>query len=114
MLPWCLASAPRQTPTTSESMASAAARERYARKNEQDELERAFRTIDKKGDNKIDADELNQLFLALGHKVRRRQGSGLGHVPGPPRQRRTRGAAHAVAIRTDARSRRRSEGKWRT
>lgn len=51
-------------------MASAAARERYARKNEQDELERAFRTIDKKGDNKIDADELNQLFLALGHKVR--------------------------------------------
>ncbi len=50
-------------------MASAAARERYARKNEQDELERAFRTIDKKGDNKIDADELNQLFLALGHKV---------------------------------------------
>ena len=50
-------------------MASAAARERYARKNEQDELERAFRTIDKKGDDKIDADELNQLFLALGHKV---------------------------------------------
>lgn len=35
-------------------MASAAARERYARKNEQDELERAFRTIDKKGDDKID------------------------------------------------------------
>lgn len=52
-------------------MASAAARERYARKNEQDELERAFRTIDKKGDNKIDADELNQLFLALGHKAKR-------------------------------------------
>lgn len=52
-------------------MASAAARERYARKNEQDELERAFRTIDKKGDNKIDPDELNQLFLALGHKAKR-------------------------------------------
>lgn len=53
------------------SMASAAARERYARKNEQDELERAFRTIDKKGDDKIDADELHQLFLALGHKPKR-------------------------------------------
>ncbi len=52
-------------------MASAAARERYARKNEEDELERAFRTIDKKGDDKIDADELNQLFLALGHKAKR-------------------------------------------
>lgn len=52
-------------------MASAAARERYARKNEQDELERAFRTIDKKGDNLIDNDELNQLFLALGHKAKR-------------------------------------------
>lgn len=52
-------------------MASEAARQRYARKNEQDELERAFRTIDKKGDNKIDPDELNQLFLALGHKAKR-------------------------------------------
>ncbi len=52
-------------------MASAAARERYARKNEEDELERAFRTIDKKGDDKIDSDELNQLFLALGHKAKR-------------------------------------------
>lgn len=35
-------------------MASAAARERFARKNEQDELERAFRTIDRKSDDKID------------------------------------------------------------
>eukprot|EP00983_Pelagomonas_calceolata_P095156 1157974-Pelagomonas_calceolata.AAC.3 len=79
-------------------MATADARERYARKNEQDELERAFRTIDKKGDDKIDPEgrcsqhmhgglmcvllsyktlrtthytELDQLFLALGHKAKR-------------------------------------------
>eukprot|EP00955_Chlamydomonas_euryale_P114260 366262-Chlamydomonas_euryale.AAC.6 len=50
-------------------MASEEARQRYARKNEQDELERAFRTIDKDGDARIDAEELNQLFKALGHKV---------------------------------------------
>lgn len=52
-------------------MASAAARERYARKNEQAELERAFRTIDKKGDNQIDPDELRQLFVELNHKAKR-------------------------------------------
>ncbi len=45
-------------------MASAAARERYARKNEQDELERAFRTIDKKGDDKIDAEGVKKLQRA--------------------------------------------------
>lgn len=50
-------------------MASEEARQRYARKNEQDELERAFRTIDKSGDNRIDHQELQELFLALGHKV---------------------------------------------
>lgn len=52
-------------------MASAAARERYARKNEQNELERAFHTIDKKGDMRIDAEELTQLFLELGHEPKR-------------------------------------------
>uniref|UniRef100_A0A7S0V8N5 EF-hand domain-containing protein n=1 Tax=Polytomella parva TaxID=51329 RepID=A0A7S0V8N5_9CHLO len=52
-------------------MASAAARERYARKNEQDELERAFNTIDKKGDRKIDPEELTQLFQELGHVPKR-------------------------------------------
>jgi hypothetical protein len=52
-------------------MASEEARQRYARKNEQDELERAFRTIDKSCDARIDATELNELFKALGHKVGR-------------------------------------------
>lgn len=52
-------------------MASEQARQRYARKNEQDELERAFRTIDKNGDRFIDAAELEQLFLTLGHKPKR-------------------------------------------
>lgn len=52
-------------------MASAAARERYARKNEQNELERAFRTIDKKGDMRIDPEELTQLFQELGHEPKR-------------------------------------------
>ena len=54
-------------------MASAEARERYARRNEREELERAFKTMDKKGDNKIDQDELNQLFLALNHKAKNRE-----------------------------------------
>jgi calmodulin len=52
-------------------MASAAARERYARKNEAADLQRAFRTLDKKGDGKIDEEELNQIFMALGHKTKR-------------------------------------------
>ncbi|MEW5299884.1 MAG: hypothetical protein WDW38_011607 [Sanguina aurantia] len=52
-------------------MASAAARERYARKNEQAELERAFDTIDNKHDKKIDSEELNELFIRLGHKAKR-------------------------------------------
>ncbi|GMH32255.1 hypothetical protein BSKO_00089 [Bryopsis sp. KO-2023] len=52
-------------------MASAAARERFARKNEADDLRRAFQTLDKKRDQRIDADELNQVFMALGHKTKR-------------------------------------------
>jgi calmodulin len=42
-------------------MASAAARERYARKNEADDLKRAFAALDKKGDGKVDPEELNQV-----------------------------------------------------
>ena len=50
-------------------MANELARQRYARKNEQDELERVFRTLDKNGDGKVDSEELGLLFQALGHKV---------------------------------------------
>jgi calmodulin len=52
-------------------MASAAARERYARKNEAEDLKRAFNFLDKKGDGKIDPEELNQVFIALNHKPKR-------------------------------------------
>lgn len=52
-------------------MASAAARERYARKNEAADLKRAFNVLDSKGDGKIDPEELNQVFQTLGHKPRR-------------------------------------------
>ena len=50
-------------------MASELARQRYARKNEQDELERVFRTLDKNGDGKVSSEELGLIFQALGHKV---------------------------------------------
>ena len=50
-------------------MANELARQRYARKNEQDELERVFRTLDKNGDGKVDSEELGLIFQALGHKV---------------------------------------------
>jgi Ca2+-binding EF-hand superfamily protein len=50
-------------------MASAAARERFARKNEQDELERAFRTIDKKGDDKIDPEGVHYFTSCLSTRL---------------------------------------------
>lgn len=56
-------------------MASEKARQAYARKNEEGELEKAFRSIDKKGDGFIDQEELGQLFAALGHKVRQLEGA---------------------------------------
>jgi hypothetical protein len=52
-------------------MASAAARERYARKNEAADLKRAFNALDAKGDGKVDVEELNALFVGLGHKPKR-------------------------------------------
>lgn len=52
-------------------MASAAARERYARKNEAEDLTRAFNALDRKGDGKLDPEELQALFSALGHKPKR-------------------------------------------
>ncbi|KAK9828345.1 hypothetical protein WJX74_010159 [Apatococcus lobatus] len=51
-------------------MATAAARERFARKNEAAELKRAFDAIDGKKDGKIDQDELGRLFIKLGHTTR--------------------------------------------
>jgi Ca2+-binding EF-hand superfamily protein len=58
-------------------MASEKARQAYARKNEEGELEKAFRSIDKKGDGFIDQEELGQLFAALGHKVSRKSFEGV-------------------------------------
>ncbi|GBF94634.1 hypothetical protein Rsub_07370 [Raphidocelis subcapitata] len=52
-------------------MASAAARERYARRNEAEDLRAAFAVLDSKGDGRIDPDELRALFAALGHRPRR-------------------------------------------
>ena len=44
---------------------------KYARKNEEFELRRAFLKLDKNNDNKIDADELAACFNSLGHKVKK-------------------------------------------
>lgn len=48
-----------------------AARERYAKKNEAEDLKRAFDKLDVHRDGKIDAEEINQVFLSLGHKCKR-------------------------------------------
>ena len=45
--------------------------ERYARKNEADELRRAFELLDSKHDGRLDAQELSQLFSKLGHPVKK-------------------------------------------
>ena len=42
--------------------------ERYSRKTEAADLQRAFTILDSKRDGKIDASELGQLFRRLGHK----------------------------------------------
>ena len=44
------------------------AQERYSRKTEAADLQRAFTILDSKGDGKIDAAELGALFKRLGHK----------------------------------------------
>ena len=54
--------------------------ERFARKNEAADLRRAFDTLDKNHDGHIDANELNALFLALGHKTKK-VGSGQPKQP---------------------------------
>jgi hypothetical protein len=52
-------------------MASPEARERFARKNEEDDLRRAFEFLDRKKDGLIDEDDLNQVFMSLGHKTKK-------------------------------------------
>ena len=44
---------------------------KYARKNEEYELRRAFLKLDKNNDDQIDADELAAFFSSLGHKVKK-------------------------------------------
>jgi calmodulin len=53
-------------------MASAAARERFARRGEASALLRAFSVLDSKGDGKLDAQELSAYFAAHGHAARHR------------------------------------------
>mmetsp|Transcript_10470 Transcript_10470/g.43354 ORF Transcript_10470/g.43354 Transcript_10470/m.43354 type:complete len:171 (-) Transcript_10470:2751-3263(-) len=45
------------------------ARERFARRNEEEELRKAFDRLDSTGDGKIDAEELFSLFKWLNHKT---------------------------------------------
>jgi len=44
---------------------------RYARKNEEFDLRRAFATLDVNNDSKIDADDLGSFFSKLGHKLKK-------------------------------------------
>ena len=53
------------------SYVSATLQERFARKNEAAELHRAFTTLDRNHDGVIDAEELNALFLDMGHKAKK-------------------------------------------
>lgn len=47
--------------------------ERYAKKNETEELRRAFEIMDSKKDGKVDAEELSALFTQLGHKCKKNE-----------------------------------------
>ena len=53
------------------SSGSATLQERFARKNEAAELHRAFTSLDRNHDGVIDSDELNALFLDMGHKAKK-------------------------------------------
>mmetsp|Transcript_39544 Transcript_39544/g.75773 ORF Transcript_39544/g.75773 Transcript_39544/m.75773 type:complete len:186 (+) Transcript_39544:332-889(+) len=50
---------------------AAAARERFAKKNEAEDLRRAFDKLDSKGDGRIDADELVRFFTIMGCQAKR-------------------------------------------
>ena len=52
-------------------MASPEARERFARKNEEDDLRRAFDVLDCKKDGVIDEEDLNHVFTSLGHRTKK-------------------------------------------
>ena len=54
-----------------DRMASPEARERFARKNEEDDLRRAFDFLDRKKDGKIDEDDLTQVFMSLQHRTKK-------------------------------------------
>jgi len=47
------------------------ARERFAKKNETEDLRRAFDKLDTKGDGKIDAQELREIFSLLRHDTKK-------------------------------------------
>lgn len=73
-----LANSPREQhnnssskPETDIAMASPEARERFARKNEEDDLRRAFDFLDRKKDGKIDEDDLTQVFMSLQHRTKK-------------------------------------------
>jgi len=51
---------------------AAAARERFAKKNEAVDLRRAFDKLDSKGDGKIDTDELVRFFTIMGYKAKKK------------------------------------------
>ena len=55
--------------------------ERFARKNEAAELHRAFTTLDRNHDGVIDADELNALFLDMGHKAKKVRVAATSRAP---------------------------------
>ena len=54
-----------------ESVWSWRGQERYSRKTEAADLRRAFTILDAKKDDRVDAEELAQLFRRLGHKEKR-------------------------------------------
>ena len=55
----------------SPAAARAAPQERFARKNETQQLRTAFEQLDSNHDGRISADELRGYFEALGHKTKK-------------------------------------------
>ena len=55
-----------------------APQERFARKNEAEDLKRAFGILDSKSDGKLDSEELEAFFVKLKHRVKKVRGGGHG------------------------------------